>query len=80
MPIVMNLDRVLFERRMSSKRLADIIGTTPVNLSRIKCGQIRGIRFSTLYAICEALDCQPGDLMEFVPDEPDEELDIEEED
>ena len=68
MPIVINLDKILVERKMSSKELAKKIGTTPVNLSRIKCGQIRGIRFSTLYAICEVLNCQPGDILEFVPD------------
>lgn len=69
MPIVMKLDKLLFEKKISSKDLAEKIGTTPVNLSRIKCGQIRGIRFSTLYAICKELDCQPGDLLEFVLDD-----------
>lgn len=69
MPIVINLDRMLLERKMSSRELANIIGTTPVNLSRIKCGQVRGIRFSTLYAICIALQCQPGDILECVQDE-----------
>lgn len=69
MPIIMKLDKLLFEKKISSKDLADKIGTTPVNLSRIKCGQIRGIRFSTLYSLCKELDCQPGDLLEFVLDD-----------
>jgi putative transcriptional regulator len=64
---------MLADRKMSSKELADIIGTTQVNLSRIKTGQIRGIRFSTLYEICKALNCQPGDLLECVIDDADEE-------
>lgn len=73
MPIITRLDRMLADRKMSSKELADIIGTTQVNLSRIKTGQIRGIRFSTLYEICKALNCQPGDLLECVIDDADEE-------
>jgi putative transcriptional regulator len=72
MPIIMRLDRVLADRKMPSKELADAIGTTQVNLSRIKTGQIRGIRFSTLYEICKVLNCQPGDLMECVIDDEDE--------
>jgi putative transcriptional regulator len=69
MPIIMRLDRVLADRKMSSKELADTIGTTQVNLSRIKTGQVKGIRFGTLYEICKALDCQPGDLLECVIDD-----------
>jgi putative transcriptional regulator len=72
MPIIMRLDRMLADRKMSSKELADIIGTTQVNLSRIKTGQIKGIRFSTLYEICKALDCQPGDILECAVDEDDQ--------
>jgi putative transcriptional regulator len=60
---------MLADRKMSSKELAEIIGTTQVNLSRIKTGQIKGIRFSTLYEICKALKCQPGDLLECVIDD-----------
>lgn len=71
MPITMKLDRMIFDRGISSKDLADIIGTTPVNLSRIKNGQIKGIRFSTLYELCKALDCQPGDILGCVIDEED---------
>lgn len=68
--IVLRLDRVLADRKMRSKELAEKIGLTEVNLSRIKCGKISAVRFSTLDAICRALDCQPGDLLEYVPDEP----------
>ena len=71
MSIHIRIDRLLVERKMSSKDLAEMIGTTPVNLSRIKCGQIHGIRLNTLNALCTALDCQPGDLLEFTPDNDD---------
>lgn len=67
--IVMRLDRALAERKVTSKELAERIGISPVNLSRIKTGRITAIRFSTLGAICEALDCQPGDILEYLPDE-----------
>ena len=69
--IVLRLDRVLADRKMRSKELAEKIGLTEVNLSRIKTGKISAVRFSTLDAICRALDCQPGDILEFVPDEGD---------
>ncbi len=68
--IVLRLDRVLADRKMRSKELAERIGLTEVNLSRIKCGKISAVRFSTLDAICRELGCQPGDLLEYVPDEP----------
>ena len=68
--IVLRLDRVLADRKIRSKELAERIGLTEVNLSRIKCGKISAVRFSTLDAICRALDCQPGDILEYVPDEP----------
>ena len=71
MAIIMRLDRVLASRKMASKDLAEQIGTTTVNLSRIKCGQIQGVRFSTLNAICSVLECQPGDILEYVADEAD---------
>ncbi|OUO35204.1 helix-turn-helix transcriptional regulator [Olsenella sp. An290] len=67
--IVLRLDRVLADRKMRSKELAELVGISEVNLSRIKCGRISAVRFSTLDAICRALDCQPGDLLEYVPDE-----------
>ena len=69
--IVLRLDRVLADRKMRSKELAEKIGLTEVNLSRIKTGKISAVRFSTLDAICRALDCQPGDILEYVPDEGD---------
>jgi putative transcriptional regulator len=65
---------MLADRKMHSKELAETIGTTPVNISRIRTGQVRGIRFSTLNEICKTLNCQPGDLLEFVAD-AEEELD-----
>ena len=69
--IVLRLDRVLADRKMRSKELAEKIGLTEVNLSRIKRGKISAVRFSTLDAICRELSCQPGDILEYVPDEPD---------
>ena len=68
--IVLRLDRVLADRKMRSKELAERIGLTEVNLSRIKCGKISAVRFSTLDAICRELGCQPGDILEYVPDGP----------
>ena len=68
MPIIINLDVILEKRGMKSNELADIIGITTANLSILKTGKARAIRFSTLEAICQALDCQPGDLLEFVAD------------
>lgn len=68
--IVLRLDRVLADRKMRSKELAEKIGLTEVNLSRIKTGKISAVRFSTLDAICRELGCQPGDILEYVPDEP----------
>jgi putative transcriptional regulator len=69
MAIIMRLDVMLAKRKVLSKTLADAIGITESNLSLLKGGKIRGVRFSTLEAICEFLDCQPGDLLEYVPDE-----------
>lgn len=65
MPIIINLDVVLAQRKMKSKELAEIIGITTANLSILKSGKARAVRFSTLAAICEALDCQPGDILEY---------------
>jgi putative transcriptional regulator len=65
MPIVVNVDVMLAKRKMQSKELADKIDVTVANLSILKTGKAKAIRFSTLEAICKALDCQPGDLLEF---------------
>ena len=69
--IVLRLDRMLAERKMSLKELSERVGVSNVNLSRIKTGKVSAIRFSTLDAICRELGCQPGDILEYVPDEPD---------
>ena len=68
MPIKLNLDRVMLERRVTLSELADRIGITLANLSILKTNKARAIRFSTLEALCRALQCQPGDLIEFVDD------------
>lgn len=65
MGITVNLDVMLAKRKMSSNELAAKIGITPANLSILKTGKAKAIRFSTLEAICRALDCQPGDILEF---------------
>lgn len=66
MSIVVNLDVMLAKRKMSSNELAAKIGITPANLSILKTGKAKAVRFSTLEAICKELDCQPGDVLEFV--------------
>ncbi len=63
--IVLRLDRVMADRKISLGELAEKVGITNVNLSKIKTGKISAIRFSTLEAICKALNCQPGDILEF---------------
>ena len=68
MAIVVKLDDVLHARRMTLTELAELVGITIVNLSILKTGKARAIRFSTLDAICTALSCQPGDILEFLPD------------
>ena len=65
MPIIVNVDVMLAKRKMTSIQLANKIGLSPVNLSILKTGKAKGIRFSTRDALCEALDCQPGDLLEY---------------
>lgn len=75
MPIRMQLDRVLLERRMSLAELADRVGVTTANLSILKAGQARALRFTTLAALCRELDCQPGDLLTYEPG-PDDPLDF----
>ena len=69
MAIIVNLDVMLAKRKMSSGELAERIGITQANLSILKTGKARAIRFSTLYAICKALNCQPADILEYRPTE-----------
>lgn len=69
MAIIVNLDVMLARRKMQSKELAEKVGITLANLSILKTGKAKAIRFSTLNAICEALDCQPGDILEFVEED-----------
>ena len=66
MPIILHLDRVMADRKMTLNELADKVGITNVNKSRITTGKVRAIRFSTLDAICEVLDCQPGDILRHI--------------
>ncbi len=69
MPIILRLDRVMADRKISLKELSEKVGVANVNLSKMKTGKISAIRFSTLEAICEVLNCQPGDLLEYQPGE-----------
>ena len=69
MAIVLRLDRMMADRKMSLNSLAEEEGISNVNLSNIKTGKISAIRFTTLNGICRALDCQPGDILEYIPDE-----------
>ena len=68
MAIILRLDRVLADRKISLKDLAEQVGIANINLSKIKTGKVSAIRFSTLNAICKALDCQPGDILEYQKD------------
>jgi len=68
MAIVLRLDRVMADRKISLNELAERVGISNVNLSKIKTGKISAIRFSTLEAICREMDCQPGDILEYQPD------------
>ena len=68
MPIITNIDVMLARRKMSSGELAEKVGITPANLSILKCGKAKAVRLSTLDALCAALDCQPGDILEFRPE------------
>jgi putative transcriptional regulator len=68
MPIITNIDVMLARRKMSSGELAEKIGITPANLSILKTGKAKALRLSTMDALCKALDCQPGDLLEYKPD------------
>lgn len=69
MAIILRLDRVMADRKISLNELADKVGISNVNLSKIKTGKVSAIRFSTLNAICDVLDCQPGDILEFTREE-----------
>jgi putative transcriptional regulator len=68
MPIVVNLDVMLARRKMSLTELSEKLGITMANLSILKSGKARAVRFSTLEAICAVLDCQPGDILEYLPE------------
>jgi putative transcriptional regulator len=68
MPILVNLDVMLAKRKMRSKELAERIGMTEVNVSLLKSGRVKGVRFETLKRICAVLECQPGDLLEYRAD------------
>ena len=70
MPITVQLHVMLARRKMRARELAERIGITEQNLSLLKSGKVRGVRFDTLAAICRELQCQPGDLLAFEPDEP----------
>ncbi|MDO9223872.1 MAG: helix-turn-helix transcriptional regulator [Caulobacter sp.] len=74
MPIVLRLDVMLARRKMRSNTLARMIGITDANLSLLKSGKVKGLRFSTLDALCRALACQPSDILEYQPDERIEEI------
>ncbi|SFH79492.1 helix-turn-helix domain-containing protein [Pisciglobus halotolerans] len=69
MAIILRLDRVMADRKISLKDLSEQVGIANVNLSKIKTGKVSAIRFSTLNALCQVLECQPGDILEYTPDE-----------
>ncbi len=69
MPIIVNLDVMLARRKMRAKILAEHVGITEQNISLLRSGKVKGVRFETLEKICEALDCQPGDILEYQPEE-----------
>lgn len=71
MAIVVNIDVMLAKRKMSVTALAEQVGISLTNLSLLKTGKVKGVRFATLEAICKALDCQPGDILEYRPDAAD---------
>jgi putative transcriptional regulator len=71
MPIVVNLDVMLARRKMRSRELAERVGISEVNISLLKSGKVRGVRFDTLAAICAVLECQPSDLLSYQPGEDD---------
>ena len=69
MSIIVNVDVMLARRKMSSGELAEKVGISPANLSILKTGKAKAVRFSTLGVLCEALQCQPGDLLEYIPED-----------
>ena len=69
MPIIVHLDVMLAKRKMRSRELSEHIGITEQNVSLLKSGKVKGIRFETLEKICKVLDCQPGDILEYLPDD-----------
>ena len=69
MPIIVHLDVMLARRKMCSRELSEHIGITEQNVSLLKSGKVKGIRFETLEKICKVLDCQPGDILEYLPDD-----------
>lgn len=69
MAIIIRLDRMMADRKMSLNELAERVGMTNVNLSNLKTGKMKGIKFETMNAICRVLECQPADLFEYVPDD-----------
>ena len=71
MAIILRLDRVMADRKMSLNELSEKVGVSNVNLSKLKTGKVSAVRFSTLNAICKALHCQPGDILEYTPDDED---------
>lgn len=75
MAIVVNLDVMLAKRKIRGKELAEAIGITEQNLSLLRTGKVKGVRFATLEQICQILACQPGDILEYVPDEQNGETD-----
>lgn len=72
MAIILRLDRVMADRKISLNTLSEMVGVSNVNLSKLKTGKVSAIRFSTLNAICSALHCQPGDILEFIEDTEDD--------
>lgn len=70
MPIIVNLDVMLAKRKMRSRDLALVVGITEQNISLLKSGKVKGVRFDTLERICAVLNCQPGDILAFTPDDP----------
>lgn len=72
MPIIVNVDVMLAKRKMSSGELAEKVGITAANLSILKTGKAKAVRFSTLSALCKVLECQPGDILEYQPGEEDD--------
>lgn len=77
MAIVIELDVLLAQRKLKSKELAQYVGITEQNLSLLKSGKVKGVRFSTLEKICERLECQPGDIIRYVPGSPQEDEGLE---